>query len=387
MQGEDVTVENIKTEVNNVKNYMESEKFKQSATSVGKRFGEIVIWFSKIFFGILGAILGIVGFVLIGALILVLFFLIFDPAVINSFAPDLISNWTVITPEKLIMLIVSLFLVIGCPIFLLIYWAVRIISGRHNSPRTASWVVLILWVAGLFMFYSVGANTIIHFHNNNGHPFSINWSDENKPFEDVERKCEPFHSIDIAGNFELNLRKDSMQKVTISSPNDFMSKVVTKVENGVLHVYSEGFLLNRTIKVIISSDSLSSLVAKGACKIEADSQIAAHDFSLELLGASDAKMDMKITNTFNVEVEGASKLELTGSCVNLKLEGKGASEVDATNLTTKNAVVYVAGASHAKVYASESVKLEAYGASEIDCKGSPKHIEKNDSGASNINIE
>ncbi|MDR3651378.1 MAG: DUF2807 domain-containing protein [Paludibacter sp.] len=386
MQGEDVTVESIKTEVNNVKNYMESEKFKQSASSVGKRLGEVLIWFSKIFFGFIGAVLGIVGFVIIGVLILVLFFLIFEPTVINGFAPDLFTNWSVITPEKMVMLIISLILVVGCPIFLLIYWAVRIISGRHNTPRTASWVVLILWLAGLFMFYSVGANSLIHFHNN-GHPFSINWSDDNKPFNDEVRKCEPFHAIDISGNFELNIVKDSVQKITVSSPDDFMSKVVTKVENGVLHIYSDEFLLNRTLKVTISADSLTSIEAKGACKIETDSLLVAHDFSLQLLGASEAKLNMKVSNLLSLDVKGASKVDLAGACKVIKVNGLGASDIDATNLIAENAEVYVAGASHAKLFATKTIIAEAYGASEINCKGNPKVIKKTDGGASNINIE
>ena len=387
MQGEDVTVESIKAEMNNVKNYMESEKFKQSATTIGERILEILKLFFKVVFGFVGAVLGIVGVVLVGALILLLFFLIFEPTVLSGFAPDIVSNWSVITPEKMVMLIISLILVVGCPIFLLIYWAIRIVSGRQNNSRTASWVVLILWLAGLFMFYSVGANTLIHLQNSDGHPMSINWTDNDSPMVDEVRTCEPFHAVDISGNIELILSPDSIQQVTISSPSDYLPKIITKVENGVLIIYSEQIFLNRTIKVNISSNSIHSLIAKGASKIRTESQLVAPEFSVELLGASSANMDLKVAGKFDLEVKGASKIELTGSCDTFEVEGYGASEIIAENLIAKNVDVDVSGANHTKVYASESIVAKATGASEIECKGNPKSVKQSEHIGSTIRIE
>ena len=387
MQGEDVTVENIKTEVNNVKNYMESEKFKQSAQSVGERVLEVLRWVFKIIFGFVGAILGIVGIVVIGALILALFLLIFEPAVLNGFAPDLISNWAVLSPDKMVLLIVSMILLIGSPIFLLIYWGTHMVAGRRNASHTASWVVLVLWLAGLFMFYSIGANSLFHLRNHNGHQFFINWNDDDTPFGNENRKLGAYHAIDISGNFELTLKKDSVQEVIVSSPNDFLSKVITKVENGVLYIYSDGIFLNRTLKVSVSSDSIRSLVAKGACRIESDSPLVARDFSLELLGASEADLDMRVTGQINLDLKGASKVEMKGSCKIFKLIGVGATNIEAENLIAADAVIHVSGASHAQVYASESLSAEAYGASVIDCKGHPKNVKKSDNIGSSINIE
>jgi len=387
MQGEDVTVENIKTEVNNVKNYMESEKFKQSAQGASERVLEIMRLFFKILFGFIGGIVAIAGIIVIGALILALFLLLFEPTVLNGFAPDLISNWSVVTPEKMILLVISLILLVGSPIFLLIYWTTHLVSGHHSGSHTASWVVLILWFAGLFMFYSVGANTLFHIHNHNGHPFSLNWSDDDQPFENEVRKLGPFHAVDISGNFELTLKKDSVQEVNVESPNDFLSKVVTKVENGVLYIYSDGILMHRTLKVTVSSDSIRNLIAKGACKIETDEQLVIPNFSLELLGASEADMDLKVANQINLDTKGASKVELKGSCKAFKLTGVGATKIEANEMLAKVVDVRVSGATEAEVNASESLNAEATGASQIECQGHPKTIKKSNTIGSQIEIE
>jgi len=386
MQGEDVTIENIKTEVNNVKNYMESEKFRHSANTVGARIMDVLRWFLKIVFGFIGAIFGMVGIIVVGALILALFMLIFEPTVLHGFGPAFITNWAVLTPEKLVLLIVSLILIIGCPIFLIVFWAIRLISGHRTHSHTAWWVVLLLWFAGLFMFFSTGAGTLVHFHNH-GHPFSFSWVDDNKPFTDEVRTLEPFHAVEISGNFELTLTKDSAQKITVSSPADFMSRVITKVENGVLHIYSDQLLMNRTLKVSVSSDSLRSVVAKGSCKVLTDKQLENREFSLVLLGASEADLDMNVSGLFSLEANGASKIDVKGICQNFKINGLGASEIEATELKSKNVDVRVSGATHADVFASESLNADAHGASEIDCKGHPKTIKKNDNVSSTIDVE
>lgn len=387
MQGEDVTVESIKTELNNAKSYVESDKFKQSARTVGERMLDILRVFFKVIFGFLGAVLGIVGVVLVGALIFVLFFIIFEPTVVNGFAPDLISNWSIISPEKLVMLIISLILLVGCPIFLLIYWAIQIISGRHNSSKTATWVVLILWLAGMFMFYSIGANTFIHLHQREGHPFSITWSDKDSPKVEEVRTCEPFNAIEISGNIELKLQNDSVQKVTVSTQDDYMPKIITRVENGVLHIYADEIFLNRKVKVSIYADSIRSIKASGACEIKTESEFASPEFKLELTGACQADMEVKISGLCDLDLTGASQANLNGSCNELKVNGTGACQVEAEDLIAKIANIDVTGASQADVFASERLDAKATGASQIDCKGSPKTVNKNTHVGSEINVE
>ncbi len=387
MQGEDVTVESIKTELNNAKSYVESEKFKQSAATVGERMLEVLRVILKVVFGFVGAILGIAGVVLVGALIFLLFFIIFEPSVINEFFPDLISNWTVITPDKMVMLIISLILLVGCPIFMLIYWAVQIISGRRTLSKTASWVVLILWLAGMFMFYSIGANTFIHLHKSNGQPFSISWSDKDSPETDEVRTAEPFNAIEVSGNIELTLDSDSTKQITVTTQQDYLPNVITKVENGVLHIYAEKIFLNRTVKVHVPADSIRSIKATGACKVTTAASLVSPEFDLKLTGACQADMDLQIAGLCRLDMAGASQATLKGTCSDLRVEGTGACQLEAYDLIAKTADIKVTGASQAEVYASEHLDATATGASQIDCKGSPKTVNKNTHIGSEIRVQ
>ncbi|HRZ97068.1 MAG TPA: DUF2807 domain-containing protein [Paludibacter sp.] len=386
MQGEDVTVDSIKEEIKNVKNYVESDKFKQGASSFGEKFVDFMRGLFKVVFGFFGAVFGFVGMIIVGVLILVLLMLIFNPGFVNGFSPEVTANWALLTPEKGVMLIISLLLVIGCPIFMLVYWIIQLVSGHRNLSHTTSIIVFILWLAGLFMFYSVGAQTFINWRNSDK-PFSFRFHDSNSPVIDETRICEDFSEIEISGNIELTIIQDSIQQIVVSAPEDIMSGVITSVDYGKLKIYSENILLNNSIKVTVHQDSLFRLEANGASKIKTFALFSSSKLLLELSGASQADMDLNISDFTEVDINGASHAQIKGNTFSGKYYLSGASRMDANQFIAAKVDVEASGASKADVYSSESIDAEASGASQINCEGSPKNVRKSDNGASNVNIK
>ena len=386
MQGEDVTVDNIKTEINNVKNYMESDKFKQSASNIGEKILEVLRVFFKVIVGLFGVVFGFVGMILAGVLILSLLFFIFDPAVFDGFTPGLMTDWMVLTPDKTVLLVISVLLVVGCPIFMLVYWAIRMISGRRDTSKTTLWVVLILWIVGLFMFYSAGAKALIHWNNHSDHPWILNWEDSDSPVKDEVRYCEPFQGIEVSGNIALEFTQDSVKKVVISAPEDLLSYVKTEVRNNKLNIYTEKIFSNHKVRVFVSNDSIFKLQANGASQIEGKSKITTSNLLLDLSGASQARLDVNVSGRLSAEISGASYADIEGNTESLKVDANGASKMEADQLRAKNVEVEASGASHARVYATESVDAEASGAGQIDCEGNPTTIRRSENIGSNVNI-
>ncbi len=109
------------TSVNNVKNYVESDKFKNSAGNIGRTIGDVLGGIFKAIFGFLGAVLGFAGVILLGVLVLALMFLIFEPGILNGFTPEIVTSTDVLSSEKAVLFIISLLLVVGCPIFMIIH--------------------------------------------------------------------------------------------------------------------------------------------------------------------------------------------------------------------------------------------------------------------------
>ncbi len=95
---------------------------------------------------------------------------------------------------------------------------------------------------------------------------------------------------------------------------------------------------------------------------------------------------LQITDKLDVNIKGASKLEMKGSCDTFKAQSLGASDIIANELIAKNVEINASGASHARVYASENLVAYAAGASDIECSGNPKYVKKSDSIGSSIQV-
>lgn len=384
MQGEDVTVENIKAEFDNFKNYVESENFKSATKTLGQRLGEIFGWVLKIFVGFVGAVLAFAGFIVIIVLFALLIAAIFTPAALIGFIPNFILDWTMFTPEKGIMLVIALLLVVGCPIFLLIYSLIRLASGHKTKSRTTFWVTLVLWLAGVFMLISTTAKTAIDLKNQHGESWSFYWN--NTDYVDQVRDIEAFKAIDISGNFEVEIENSPNQLLVVSATEDFMHRIITEVKNETLFIHSNGVSLNNPIKINLSASYLESIVAKGAVKIDGSSTIKSDNLYMLLQGAAKADLNVDVNGQFEIEAEGASGIKLEGVCKSLKMKALGASEIDAENLKAQHADVYVAGASSAEIYASESLNADANGAAKIICYGNPTNINKTERIGATIKI-
>jgi len=387
MQGEDVTVENIKEEVKNIKNYVESDKFKHNVTTFGDRFVIFMRKLFKVLFGVLGSLIGFIGIIILGVLIIGLLAFIFNPGVVNGFYPDIISNWEILTPEKITLFVISVLLVVGCPVFMLVYWIIRVLSGRHDYSHTTSIIVLILWLAGLFMFYSVGAQTIINWKKWDSE-FSSDIKNHDSPRTEEFRTLDDFNEIEISGNIKVILTQDSVQQIKIDAPENLMKRVFTEVIGGKLHIYTKNTIFfDREIKAYISQDSLRMIEVTGASSIKTDHPFYTSEMKLDFSGASQADLKLFVTGKTEIDLSGASSINLEGKTKEGNVDVSGASKLDAEDFKSEVMIVKVTGASKAKVYASLAIAANASGASEIVCFGNPVNVKKSDHLSSSVIIK
>ena len=156
MQGEEVTVDNIKAEFDNWKAYVAGEEFKRSTRTVGQRIGQVLV-------GALKVCLGVAGALLVAAVVFVVFIAVvsllsvggaLSIAGLAEVLPDFVWSW----PDNwdvVLLLVVSGLLLVGCPLFALVYALVRGASGHRSKSKVTYWVALLLWLAGLFMLIGV----------------------------------------------------------------------------------------------------------------------------------------------------------------------------------------------------------------------------------------
>lgn len=85
----------------------------------------------------------------------------------------------------------------------------------------------------------------------------------------------------------------------------------------------------------------------------------------------------------DVNISGASEVQLSGSADELKGGFSGASEFEAYGLRAKRARIESSGSADVEISVSDELNIVASGASSVDYKGEPS-LTKNVSGAADV---
>jgi hypothetical protein len=316
-------------------------------------------------------------------LLLLLSFLIFAPSIFTGIVPDL----SIFSPDRAVLMVISLLLIVGIPIFMLIFGAIKIITGKRGRSGAFGWVMIILWFVGIFMFAGLSAKTIVNLGRGDFDNFEIYWSNENEEFVDEMRAVQPFNGLEISGNIEVELVQDSIQSVMLNCRPSLLPYLITEVDNrGILKLYTRKFHVNSPVKARISAQAISEIVANGACQINSFGKIAADNMKIELSGVSQADLDMRIAQDLNVSLTGASKAELDGHAYKLYADVSGASQLEAGDFPVKNAKVNGMAASRIEANVSDSLIVDVSGASHFSAGRKPLYVKQDKSGGSSISI-
>lgn len=144
--------------------------------------------------------------------------------------------------------------------------------------------------------------------------------------------------------------------------------------------------LLQNIKTEISGDNLK-IYSEGSIspKTRINIKVSMPELhSLELSGASDVIVSNVKSDSLKLEASGASKIKVDGEATNLESEASGASAIDAEGLKVEIAEVEANGASKTIVFAVNELKADASGASTIYYTGDPKEVISKNSGASSV---
>ncbi len=388
MQGESVTADRIKEEFQNVKNYMGSDKFRESASNVGNRVGNVVRPLFKTLMIIIASVLGFVGLLVVEVLLLALFVAIVVPGITMSVLPDIMfNNVQVLSVENSILMVVSLILMIGSPIVMIIYWAANALNNKRNSSKTFIWVVLILWLAGIIMFANIGTKTIsnlgdlTHMDMEN---LQVDLSENDSENVDKIFPVGEFYGIEIDGAVNLVLTQSNVQSVQVNAPENIMDKVSVSVEDNFLKITTDKIYTKKEIKVYVVNPSFLKIKAQGASKIHANSSITTDKLELDLYGATKIVFDSLKTDFLDVELYGAGAADVKGAARKMLAKIEGVSKFNAKDLQLKVADMKVNGASDVDLQVTDSLWIEANGASKVECKTRPKFVKEEVFGASKI---
>ncbi|MFC1985464.1 head GIN domain-containing protein [Chloroflexota bacterium] len=206
-----------------------------------------------------------------------------------------------------------------------------------------------------------------------------------------EMKFMDFTYVEAGSVFEVEIQESSSYLTAITANENLFDYIKVSQEGETLKIrltptYNYSGL---TLKAKITMPKLSGVRLHGATKGTIKGFQSSNDFDLELSGASSLDLDMEAGDT-KFEMSGATKIvgtleardtefrvseasivELEGSADKMTLSASGASKLKLVDFPVEQAIVTLGGASEATIQASRRLDVILTGASKLYYKGDP----------------
>lgn len=182
-----------------------------------------------------------------------------------------------------------------------------------------------------------------------------------------KRDVATFTGIVVEGAMNLEVKVGGKQSVSITTDDNYMDRVETRIEGGQLVIGQKGRHWNNielTVKISVAE---------------------LNDFTVE--GAADAEIYGIKSDNFNVDIGGAVDLTLEGTCKKARYEINGAGDINARDFKCQDVEVTINGAGDADVYASEKIKATLNGIGNVSVYGNPSVIRPRINGLGGFEIK
>jgi hypothetical protein len=214
----------------------------------------------------------------------------------------------------------------------------------------------------------------------------------NDPNAEV-REAKNFHGIAISNSFDVFISQGNEEAVAVSASEEkYRKDIKVEVKDGILHIglINEGKFWRgwdgdkMKLKAYISFKNIDRLSASGACDVRVEGTISADDLRINFSGASDLKDGRIKAKKLDVDVTGASDVNISGTADELHVEATGASDFKGFDLTVDYCDARATGASTINITVNKELSAHASGASDVHYKGEGLIREIKTSGASNV---
>jgi hypothetical protein len=220
---------------------------------------------------------------------------------------------------------------------------------------------------------------------------------------DKEYSYTGFNNIEISSFLKFDISRSDSYRVVVSTYQNVFEYLDISQSGGTLIVRFKLGKYNNDTKVTITMPEINQLKVSGASTGSIKGFQSTNPYDLEVSGASQLDMDVEagqakiessgattitgrlIAQNAQINVSGASGCEISGSTGSGNIEVSGASHFDSPNFQMQNTDINISGASRASIYTKGTLNLELSGASTLDYSGNPILSKVDISGASKIN--
>ena len=353
-------MQGIEPSIENMKSYLNSEQFRESANRVGSRLGEVVKWLFRIAAIIVGLFFGFIGVVVIGALTIALIGIItgVGGVIFGGILPFASANTTLIT------FIVATLVALLIPIVSIILTTIRLIR-RDNTPRKSSWgwMWFVVWIIATIVSINTLLLSVPNIVNqlNNWEKSGFTTLLDSEITTEERLRNEQFTEIEIDEALAIQLIEDTCCFVEVKGNVNALRNIKATIEGNKLklkrlnHIEILGNKYSIDVHYCTEIRKIeignASVVSNESNRIKSnDLEINAESASVINLGVECKKLDIEASSAAVVNIWGETDL--------LTAELSSAAVVNFKDLTADNANIEASSGAIIELPKTENINLD-----------------------------
>jgi len=191
-----------------------------------------------------------------------------------------------------------------------------------------------------------------------------------------------FTQVETSGTLKIILSQDSTSSLRILADDNVQDEIKTRLSGSTLKIDIDGnFCDAGPVTVYLSSKDYQRIESSGTVEILSEGRLNLNELDVDLQGSSKVMLDLNI-KSLKTSSSGSSEIVLKGQGGRHDLEMTGSSSVQALDFIVGEYRINSTGASKSRINVLNSLEVDSRGASEVEYKGKPSKIQKDNSGAS-----
>ncbi|MCD0489027.1 DUF2807 domain-containing protein [Pedobacter sp. MC2016-14] len=197
--------------------------------------------------------------------------------------------------------------------------------------------------------------------------------------KDVSLKV--FDEIKVSGPLKLVIKQDSSYTLQLSADSNIIDQIKTEVSGGELKISLDPgkYCGQDSIVVHAGIGELKELEVENRSQVFSSGIVHVGELKVKLSDTTALTLNLDAAQ-LKTEVNGKSKISLSGQTGKHEFKSKGAIELNAFNFVSGLYDLNIEGVGKSNINVLNELKVKTNGASEIYYKGSPKKIEEKKNG-------
>lgn len=386
MRGEAVTLENIGKTVSET-----------TATNNSNNNNGCLQSTLKFGLGCLGCLIGLPLLFALFIIIIVLIALIFGFSSALFFPLNLFGfDWNGMTTTHPAAGVIALILVLGIPLFSIVYALFS--SNKKVKPlsRTFKWSAFIIWIIALIIFIFSGIKLNQEFHKGG---WNINILDniENTVsgsgiIADRTEDLPAFSQLKIDDSLiaTVRIRKGNAYQISINGDDNIINNINWELENDVLKLGITDHLNFRkksNLIIVITTPKITGIKMGSLGQVSIDNKMVSPDFKIEVAGAGTFQADSLYVQNLTCNLGGIGQVTLGGKANQAFIKLEGAGKIDSYNLAVDSLTAQLKGVGSIKSNPVTFLDASLDGVGSITYKEEPKFKQTNTNGVGRIRKE